>query len=276
MSSGKPVSLTAIESLLRRDRLVIGLALAVLAALSWAYIVYLAADMRMGGMDMTGFRMAMTAAGAMMTPVAQPWTTPEFAFTLAMWIVMMTGMMTPSAAPVILLYARVGRKAAVDGQPFASTFWFVGGYLIAWSAFALLATSAQWGLDRAALLTPGMTTASAILGGVFLIVAGAYQWTALKNRCLVQCQSPIQFIQRRGGFRSDPAGSLQMGITHGLYCVGCCWAIMTLLFVGGVMNVLWIAAISVFVLVEKVIPSSKWLPRVAGIVLILAGASLLV
>jgi len=192
-----------------------------------------------------------------------------------MWVVMMIGMMTPSAAPVVLLYARVGRQAAVDGKPFASTGWFFSGYFVAWIAFSLVATDAQWLLDRAALLTPGIATASTLLGSVVLIAAGIYQWTPLKDKCLVHCQSPLQFIQHSGGFRRDTVGSIRLGMSHGTYCVGCCWALMTLLFVGGVMNVLWIAAIAMLVLAEKVIPSGRLIPRLAGLVFAAAGIWLL-
>jgi predicted metal-binding membrane protein len=250
-------------------------ALSLLTALAWIYVIYLARQMNMGGMDMTGFRMAVTAAGMMMTPAFQPWSLAEFFFTLVMWIVMMVGMMTPSAAPMILLYARVGRQAAIDGKPFASSSWFAGGYLFAWAGFALAATCAQWVLDRAALLTPAMASATALVGGGFLIGAGLYQCTSLKDRCLVQCQSPMQFIQRSGGFRRDPAGSFRLGMTHGRYCIGCCWALMTLLFVGGVMNLLWITGIAALALTEKLIPAGRWIPRLAGAVLFLGGVLLL-
>jgi predicted metal-binding membrane protein len=194
----------------------------------------------------------------------------------AMWAVMMVGMMTPSAAPMILIHARVGRQAASEGKPFASTGWFAGGYLLVWSAFALAATVAQWGLESLALLTPMMASASAVLGGVVLVAAGLYQWTPLKDACLSQCQSPLAFIQRAGGFKRDMAGALRLGLRHGAYCVGCCWALMALLFVGGVMNVLWIAAISIFVLLEKIVPAGRLVSRVAGAGFVTAGVWLLV
>ncbi len=169
-----------------------------------------------------------------------------------MWVVMMIGMMTPAAAPMVLLYARVGRQAAMQGKPFANSYWFFGGYLLAWVAFALVATLAQWAVQRASLLTPMMESASAIFGSALLIAAGLYQWSPLKDACLRQCQAPLQFIQRHGGFRRDAKGSLKLGIRHGAYCVGCCWALMALLFVGGVMNLLWIAVLTVFILLESV------------------------
>jgi predicted metal-binding membrane protein len=260
-----------LETLLRRDRLIVITALSALALLAWAYVIHLAAQMEMGGMDMTGYRMATTGSEMVMLPASQPWTATEFIYTLVMWVIMMIGMMIPSAAPIILLYARVGRHAIARGKPFASTGWFLSGYLIAWTGFSVAATTAQWILERARLLTPAMAGASATMGSVVLITAGVYQWTRLKESCLTQCRSPIEFVQRNGGFRQDSFGSLRLGMAHGIYCVGCCWALMALLFVGGIMNVLWIAAIAILVLAEKVLPGYRMLPRLAGSVLIVAG-----
>ena len=176
---------------------------------------------------------------------------------------------------MILIYARVGRRAAIAGQPFAASAWFAAGYLLAWTAFSLAAISAQWALQRAALLTPMMESASNIFGGIVLIAAGLYQWTPLKDACLSSCQAPLTFIMRHGGFRREAAGALTLGFRHGLYCVGCCWALMTLLFVGGVMNLFWIAALAVLVLFEKVVPFGRRVARLAGLALIAAGVWLL-
>jgi predicted metal-binding membrane protein len=268
------MSSQALELVLRRDRTVILAALVVITGLAWTYVAWLANDMAMGGMDMTDFRMIPAGMGLMM-PASAPWQPIEFIFMFVMWAVMMIGMMTPSAAPMILLYARVGRQAMMQGKPFANSNWFFGGYLLAWLAFAFVATLVQWAVQRASLLTPMMESASAIFGGVLLIVAGLYQWTPLKSACLRQCQAPLQFIQRHGGFRPDAKGSLRLGIRHGAYCVGCCWALMALLFVGGVMNLLWIAALAIFVLLEKIIPAGRILARVVGGVLVAAGGWLL-
>jgi predicted metal-binding membrane protein len=188
---------------------------------------------------------------------------------------MMIGMMTPSAAPAILIYARVGREAVAQGRPFASTTWFAAGYLLAWTAFSVAATSAQWALQRAALLTPMMAAASGTLGIIVLIVAGLYQWTPLKDACLSHCRSPLTFILSRGGFRGD-AGSFSIGWRHGLYCVGCCWALVALLFVLGIMNLFWIAALAILVLLEKVIPSGRIIARIVGIAFIAAGGWMLI
>src|ERR1700692_2156802 len=183
--------------------------------------------------------------------------------------------MTPSAGPIVLLYARVGQQAAVQGKPFANTYWFFGGYLLAWVTFALAATLAQWAVQRASLLTPMMESASAIFGSALLIAAGLYQWSPLKDVCLRQCQAPLQFIQRHGGFRRDAKGAIGLGARHGAYCIGRCWALMALLFVGGVMNVLWIAVLSILALAEKIIPAGRLISRLAGSGFIAGGIWLL-
>ncbi len=264
----------AIEAVLRRDRVIVAAAVVVLTALAWAYVWWLAADMDMGGMDMSDFRMIPAGMGLMM-PATAPWTTTEFAFVFVMWAVMMIGMMTPSVAPMLLVYARVGQEAAQQGKPLAASAYFAAGYLLTWIGFALLATSAQWVLERSALLTPTMAGAGDIFGGAVLVAAGIYQWTPLKDACLRQCQAPWWFIQRHGGFRADARSAFALGASHGAYCIGCCWALMALLFVGGVMNVLWIAAIAILVLAEKVVPAGRVISRTAGAGLFAGGAWLL-
>jgi predicted metal-binding membrane protein len=264
-----------LEVLLRRDRIIVAVALAALTALAWAYVLWLAADMGMAGMDMTGFRMIPAGMG-IMVPAPTPWQAIEFAYAFAMWAVMMVGMMTPSAAPMILIYARVGRQASAQGKPFAATGWFATGYLLTWAGFSLVATVAQWALERTALLDCMMAGTSQVFGGIVLITAGVYQWSPLKDTCLAQCQSPLLFIHRHGGFHRDPSASLALGLRHGAHCVGCCWALMALLFVGGVMNVLWIATISAFVLIEKIVPVGRLISRIAGLGFVAAGAWIVV
>lgn len=267
---------TPLEAVLRRDGLIIVTSIAALTVLAWAYILRLAAGMTMGGMDMMGYRMISNGFEMAMAPAQQAWTAGDFVLMFVMWAVMMIGMMVPSAAPMILIYARTGRMAAASAKPFAATGWFASGYLAVWSGFALVATTAQWALERLALLSPEMASTNNVLGGVILVVAGLYQWLPLKQACLSQCQSPLLFIQRFGGFRRGAAGAFGMGATHGVYCLGCCWALMALLFVGGVMNILWIAALAVFALAEKLMPAGHLLSRVAGIGLLAAGLRLLV
>jgi predicted metal-binding membrane protein len=228
---------------------------------------------------MTGFRMIPAGIGIML-PATEPWRAIEFGYVFLMWAVMMVGMMAPSAAPMILLYARLGRggeaQRKAEGKPFAATGWFAAGYLLAWTGFSLAATFLQWSVERAALLDSRMTLDSNFIGAIVLIAAGVYQWTPLKDVCLAQCQSPFLFLMRYGGFRSDVWGCLLLGLRHGGYCVGCCWILMALLFVGGVMNVLWIALLSLLVLLEKVTPVGRWIARAAGIACVAAGVWLLV
>jgi predicted metal-binding membrane protein len=215
-----------------RDRGIVLAALLVITALALGYTYWLA----------TGFDMS-----AMMTPEYVPWSAPYFGFMLVMWIVMMIGMMTPTVAPMVLLYAAIARQNAAT-QPFAPPGWFLAGYLLAWSGFALAATLLQWWLEKLALITPMMAGTSRLLGGAALIAAGIYQWLPAKQACLVSCRAPLSFVQRHGGFQSTARGSLRLGVLHGLYCIGCCWAVMALLFAFGVMNLTWIAGLMVFVL----------------------------
>ena len=205
MTSSRSKSLSGIglELLLRRDRVIVAIALVVIVALAWIYVLHLAAGMDMGGMDMTGYRMVSTGFRMAMTPAQAPWSGTEFALTFAMWTVMMIGMMTPSAAPMILIYARAGRMASAAGSPLAATGWFVAAYLAVWTGFAFAATTAQFALERFALLDPAMASASNALGGALLVVAGLYQWTPLKHACLSQCRSPLLFIERHGGFQQE-------------------------------------------------------------------------
>jgi predicted metal-binding membrane protein len=263
---------STLEAVLRHDRVIVAGALAIIIALAWGYVLWLANDMDMGGM--TGYRMIPAGIGIML-PASTPWKAIEFAYVFAMWTVMMVGMMAPSATPMILMYARVGRQGKSAGKPFAATGWFATGYFLAWAGFSLAATFVQWAFERAAFLDSQMASASNLLGGTVLIAAGVYQWTPLKDVCLAQCQTPFQFLMRHGGFRSDLQGCLLLGLRHGGYCVGCCWVLMALLFVGGVMNVLWIAVLALLILLEKLAPIGRWIARAAGVACVAAGAWML-
>ena len=165
---------------------------------------------------------------------------------------------------------RVHRREKDAGRPFAPTLLFASGYLLAWTLFSAVATGLQWALARAALLSPMMVSTSHILGALLLVAAGIYQLTPLKRACLEHCRSPISFITHH--WRTGPWGALKMGLDHGTYCVGCCWFLMGLLFVGGVMNLLWVAAIAVFVLIEKVVPAGNVVATTTGIALVAWGA----
>jgi predicted metal-binding membrane protein len=260
ISSGQPTVLS------RRDRVVISACLVLLTALAWAYLVHLDREMSAA---MEHDRM-MAEMGMVMD---MPWKATDVFLAFAMWAVMMVGMMTPSAAPVVLLFAGMRRGVGAHPVP-AVVVAFVAGYLLVWALFSAAAALAQWALHQAALLSPMMTTSSAWLGAAILIAAGVYQLTPFKGTCLTHCRSPLGFLMSH--WREGTAGALRMGIAHGAYCLGCCWALMCVLFVVGVMNLLWVAAMAMFVLVEKIGPSGIWLSRVAGIAMIAAGGYLLI
>jgi predicted metal-binding membrane protein len=186
----------------------------------------------------------------------------------------MIAMMTPSVTPVILLFAGVSRRRRMQGVPAAPVAVFTLGYLLAWTGYAVLAALTQSALHSAALLSPTMSSASPLLGGALLIVAGLYQWLPLKGACLSHCRSPLGFFSAE--WREGVSGALQMGFRHGSYCVGCCWALMALLFVAGVMNLVWVAAIAGFVLAEKVMPNGRLLGRVTGVALAAFGVWVLI
>ena len=201
-----------------------------------------------------------------------PWTTADVLLAFAMWAVMMVGMMTPSAAPVVLLFAAMRRGSGAQRMP-GIVFAFVAGYLLVWVCFSAVAALSQLALHQAALLSPMMTTSSAWLGAAILIAAGVYQLTPFKSTCLTHCRSPLGFLMSH--WRDGTGGALRMGIAHGTYCLGCCWALMCVLFVVGVMNLLWVVAIAIFVLIEKVGPWGTLVARVAGVAMIVRGAYLL-
>jgi predicted metal-binding membrane protein len=180
-------------------------------------------------------------------------------------------MMTPSVTPMVLIYARVMHSSSPPARGLGPAVWFAAGYFLAWCLFSAVAALAQWMLEVLALLTPMMAAANTRFGGAVLMVAGIYQWLPLKQACLAHCRAPLAFMQRHGGFQPSAAGSLRLGLRHGSYCVGCCWALMAVLFVVGVMNLLWIAALMILVLLEKVIPNGQRLARLTGGIAIAAG-----
>jgi len=247
----------AISNLPRRDFLSITISLAGITVLAWAYVIMMAKDMS------TPAYLSMAALQI------QNWSSGYFWMMFSMWAVMMVGMMVPSAAPMILIYAAVAKKAERQGMPIASTGAFTSGYILMWIIFSLLVTLVQWQLDKVALLSPMMVANSPKFGAGLLIAAGIYQWLPVKENCLKHCRSPFHFISSH--WRPGNIGAFIMGISHGAFCIGCCWVLMLLLFVGGVMNIVWIAAITIFVLLEKVLPVGKDGGRWMGIVMIAAG-----
>ena len=189
-------------------------ALGVIVALAWGYVLWLADDMDMGGMDMTGFRMIPAGMGIML-PANAPWRAIEFAYVFAMWAVMMVGMMAPSAAPMILMYARVGRQAKADGQAVRRDRLVRRRLFPGLDRLFAGSDLGQWAIERAALLDSEMASASNMLGGIVLIAAGVYQWTPLKDVCLPNARRRSSSLMRHGGFRGDVPGCLLLGLRHG-------------------------------------------------------------
>ena len=243
--------------MLKRDRAIVGFSLAGIAAMSWAYLIYM--DWGMRHMDV--------AMDMIIMPAMQHWTAWDLVLVFLMWAIMMVGMMVPAASPVILLFAEIHRRRYSHQGTFLSTGQFLLGYLTAWTGFSLFATLAQWGLLTAALVSPMMESTSKALGGGLLLGAGLFQFSRLKYTCLAHCRSPIGFLatEWRGGLH----GAFKMGLKHGGYCLGCCWALMALLFAFGVMNLLWVASISGFVLLEKITSAKQLISRLGGLLFIL-------
>jgi predicted metal-binding membrane protein len=244
-----------IESLIKKDRMIVIAGVVAVAAIAWGYTIYLAhSNADMG-----------TSMGIAMGNV-RSWSGVDFLLMFVMWSVMMVAMMVPSAAPMLLIFAAVNRKRRQDSRPFVSTGVFLSGYLVIWAGFALGATLGNWGLHQASLLTSMMGgSSSGYLGGSLLLMAGVFQWSQLKYACLTHCRSPLSFLM--SDWRYGTRGAFIMGLQHGKYCLGCCWILMVLLFVLGVMNLVWIAALAAFVLAEKVVPAGEKVSKVTGVVL---------
>lgn len=263
-----PADTGRLERLLRRDRLVVLCGLATVTLLAWGYLFHMARGM----VGLAEGRAPAMASGLVM-PQVQRWGSVELLLLFVMWAVMMVAMMMPSAAPLLLTFARARRRKGRAGVV-GYTGILLLGYVLVWVVFSVLATLAQWALHRAALLSPMMVSASPVLGGVLLFAAGAFQLTPLKRACLVRCRSPMSFLMSE--WRPGRGGTLVLGLKHGAHCVGCCWMLMGLLFVAGVMNLLWVAAIAAFVLLEKVGPTGELIGRVSGFALMVAGIVLVV
>ena len=230
---------------------------AAVVAGAWAYLLPASLDMY-GRMD-----------GPAAWMMEATWDTRYLLLIFLMWAVMMAGMMLPSALPTILLFRRVIYRDPRVHAPAARMFVFASGYVAAWTLFSAAATLLQWALAEAALLSPMMVSASPWLAGAILLVAGVYQWTPLKSVCIAHCRSPLAFFMQH--WRPGVPGAFRLGLRHGFFCVGCCWALMLLLFVGGVMSLLCIAAITAFVLLEKLAPYGAQGGRLSGLALVAAG-----
>lgn len=240
----------------KRERMLVLAAIAILIALAWAYTIHVA--LKSAPMSV-----------AMAMPNMMPWSPADFGYMFAMWAVMMAAMMLPSVTPMTLLFGRVRAKRESAGRPYVPTAIFVSGYLLVWVAFSLFATLLNWQLHSSGGLLSMMGQVAPATGGIFLVVAGIYQWTPLKRACLDHCRSPLAFLTQN--WRDGIKGAMAMGLHHGIYCVGCCWLLMALLFVLGVMNLPWVALLTVVVLAEKILPRGEAISRVLGMLLIAWG-----
>jgi predicted metal-binding membrane protein len=247
----------------RRDRAIVIAGIVVLTAISWVYLIRLPTMPGEMGMD-AGMAMQMA------NPNPAAWTMRDFVFMFWMWAVMMLAMMLPSATPMILLVTRVNRQRRQQRRPFTPTATFTAGYVLVWTGFSALATTVNWGLHQAGIMTSMMGATGALVGGALLIGAGLFQFTPLKHACLDHCRSPMSWLM--SSWKDGWAGAVGMGMRHGLYCLGCCWMLMALLFALGVMNLPWIAVLAGFVLLEKVIPVGAAVSRLSGLALIAWGA----
>jgi predicted metal-binding membrane protein len=247
---------TAFENILKKDRVIVLIGLFTILALSWIYTVYLASHMEMMDMKPTIIQIV-------------EWDFSEIFTLFVMWIVMMIAMMIPSATPLILMFSQVNRKRSQRNAPYIPTINFILGYIFIWSGYSIGITLIQYFLHNKALLSPMMISQNNIFGGSILILAGIFQWTPLKNSCLIHCRSPLSFITTQ--WKEGKFGAFFMGIKHGNYCVGCCWILMALLFVSGVMNLLWISVITLYVLIEKIHPWGNFIGKITGVLLLTGG-----
>ncbi len=249
-----------IERVLRRERVIVLGCLAAIVVLAWLYLFDMAGHMAMGHL---------------MSPVDRPWRGADLAATGLMWAIMMAGMMLPSAAPVVLLYLLVDAQARSGGHgvPGSRGALLLAGYLAAWTLFSLAATFAQWQLAEHALLDAELGLANRSLGGAILVLAGLYEWSPLKQRCLSHCRSPLIYVTRH--YRAGAVGAFRMGAAHGLYCIGCCWALMIVLFAVGVMNLAWVALLAALAIGQKYWRHGRRLGFASGALLAAAGMAMI-
>lgn len=264
MASGLNVSGSYFEGLAGQrawasPRRTVLLGLGAIIALAWAYVLYMGWGME--NMDV-GMDMALM-------PRMTDWQTVDLLLVFLMWVVMMVAMMLPSSLPMMFAFSRDTRPQQGSRRLGA----FVAGYLLVWTAFSLVMTLLQWALLESRLINPMMESRSPLFGGLLLVAAGLFQFTPLKNACLAACRSPLLFLMTE--WRPGVRGAWIMGLRHGVYCTGCCWLLMALLFLLGVMNVLWIAALTAFVLVEKTGPRARWTSKASGAALLVWGGFVL-
>ena len=254
-----------LPSLSHKDKSIVYIGMLAIVLMSWFYLFHIVAQHNR--MDMTMMSMPQTA-------LSYSKNFYDFLMLFFMWSVMMTAMMSPSILPATMVFAAFNKRKKAHAQPYVKTYIFVGGYLMTWIACSALFALAQLGLSMVGALDNTMKTNNLLLSGGILLVTGIYQWTSLKEVCLKHCRTPLGFFIER--WRQGYNGAIYMGWCYGLFCVGCCWALMMIMFSVGAMNILWMAILSVFVLVEKIFPTSRFIRNLAGIVLICWGSYLLI
>jgi predicted metal-binding membrane protein len=238
----------------RKSRILVILGIATLSMMAWGYMVYLGSD---------------AASDYTASHHAQYHQSTNFLFIFVMWSVMMVAMMVPSAAPTIIMFDTIVQRKIKKKYRFSPTIIFVAGYLTAWTVYSCLAAIAQLWMQNSALISTTMSKSAPIVSGILLIIAGLFQFSSLKYACLKHCRSPVGFFILH--WQDGHKGALEMGLRSGMYCVGCCWAIMVLMFVVGVMNIIWMAVLAVFILAEKLIPWGRRFSQVSGIFFIAWG-----
>lgn len=263
----------AVKLVYRHDRWFLAAGLLAVIALAWGWL-FAGAGMSMDGIEMTRMSIGESAMMDMDMMRWAEWSSGYIAVMFFMWWIMMVAMMLPSAAPVILLAAALNRQADPLHPPYGTSAAFTLGYLLGWGAFSAAAVAAQWCLGEWGVLSGMLVLNSQTLAAGILIAAGLWQFTRLKQACLQHCRSPIHLLTDRR--RRGTIGALIIGLRHGVFCLGCCWFLMLLLFVGGVMNLLWIAGLTLYVWLEKGLPFGRYVSQAAGIVLVLAGIRLLI
>ncbi len=249
-----------LESIVQRDRLVLLSALIGISAIAWVYTIALSGD-------------AGHAAHAAILAEPRKWTGIDLATTFGMWTVMMLAMMLPTVAPMVLSLAEISRGQSIPASPMAPATGFILGYAIVMTAFSLVAAIAQWGFHQAAWTSMTGVSTNRVFAGAVLLGAGAFQFSRLKDACLRRCRSPLWFLMTQ--WKPGAMGGIRMGIAHGRFCIGCCWALMALMFVGGSMNLLWTAGLALFMLAEKAMPAGRTVGRIAGAGLVVWGAGVL-
>jgi len=257
MTEEKPYFI--LRTILKKNQLIIFSGIVIITLLSWWYSVIMALDINEVGITICA-------------PLSTSWSLADFSFVFLMWVIMMIGMMIPTAAPMILMYSHIKFKKKRH-TIFYSTTAFLSGYLVAWVLFSGIAAGLQGFLQRHALLSSELASTSNLFGGILLVTTGIFQWTPLKQACLKNCRSPLGFMLTK--WKEGLTGAFRMGFEHGAFCVGCCWFLMLLLFVTGVMNIFWGVIITLFVLIEKVAPFGDKIGKLAGIPLVFSGGYLI-